>query len=447
MKKEYSCQTLWVILLLPFCVLLTGSKFFSMEPIPGPFAEDITFGEVIKEIRLVGNEIVKDDVVYMAMKSKPGEIYTEKSATIDYKWLSQFGTFTTIRFETIREADGVILVVTLSEVNRYTPAPVLKITDMNGLSVGARITSNSVMRWGTKGSAYFTVGGATNFGVRFKDPWIPGRSWISGYQIDFTHSELENEIYKFGQTTEDFYFEINRNITDQLRWGPQAFYLAVKSDSTNRTLSSDNRDAIPGLGAFLHFDGRNLPIYPTKGWWVGLDVKKYGLGGVTTDYWQVDLDVRKYLELGSMKNSLALTSLATLSTGEVGVDFPLYMQFNLGGANSVRGWSLGSRDGKNQWINTAEYWHLLLPYQKLKIWFLKVAMGLQLGAFGDAGTAWSSSEEFGQNWIAGGGLGLRFLMPAILMFRADVAYGEDGAGVRFMVGTREKAVAQRQRVR
>jgi outer membrane translocation and assembly module TamA len=74
-------------------------------------------------------------------------------------------------------------------------------------------------------------------------------------------------------------------------------------------------------------------------------------------------------------------------------------------------------------------------------------MGLQLAAFGDAGTAWSNSEEFGQNWIAGGGLGLRLLMPAILMIRADVAYGEEGAGVRFMVGTREKAVAQRQRVR
>jgi len=131
----------------------------------------------------------------------------------------------------------------------------------------------------------------------------------------------------------------------------------------------------------------------------------------------------------------------------VGVDYPIYMQFNLGGANSVRGWSLGSRDGKNQFVNTAEYWHLLVDYQKWKIWFLKFALGLQLGVFGDVGTAWTTSEEFSQSWIGGGGLGLRFLMPAILMFRADVATGEEGYVVRFFLGTKEKAVAQRDRVR
>ena len=74
-------------------------------------------------------------------------------------------------------------------------------------------------------------------------------------------------------------------------------------------------------------------------------------------------------------------------------------------------------------------------------------MGLQLGVFGDAGTAWTDGDEFGQSWIAGGGAGLRFLMPAILMFRADVAYGEDGYTVRFFLGLRDKAVTQRLRVR
>jgi outer membrane protein assembly factor BamA len=447
MNKQSSLQMLLLILLLPAVLILTGGKFFEMSEIPGPFADDITFGEVIQEIRLKGNEIVMDDIIYKAMKSKPGEIYTEESATLDYKWLTQLGTFTTVRFSTIKGADGVILVVELEEVNRYTPAPVFRITDENGLSIGARLTSNSVMHWGSKGSVYFTVGGTTNFGVRFQDPWIPGKSWFAGYKLDYEHAERRNDIYEFGENSDDLAFEFKRNLTDQLHTGPKVWYLTLKSDEPNRTLSDDNRDHIPGLGWFLEYDGRNLPIYPTKGFWAGIDVKKYGLGGTDTDYWQVELDLHKYLELGSVKNALALSSLASFSTGEVGVDFPLYMQFNLGGANSVRGWSLGSRDGKNQWINTAEYWRLLVDYRKFKIWFMKFAMGLQLGVFGDAGTAWSGGDEFNQNWIAGGGVGLRFLMPAILMFRADVAYGEDGGSIRFFLGTREKAVTQRQRVR
>jgi outer membrane protein assembly factor BamA len=106
------------------------------------------------------------------------------------------------------------------------------------------------------------------------------------------------------------------------------------------------------LGVFFQFDGRNMPIYPTQGWWTGLNVKKYGLGGVDTDYWQVNFDVRRYFELGSVYNSLAFYSLTTPTSGDVGVDIPVYMQFNLGGANSVRGWDLGSREGKNQFINT-----------------------------------------------------------------------------------------------
>ncbi|MCK5407962.1 MAG: hypothetical protein KAJ37_10920, partial [Candidatus Krumholzibacteria bacterium] len=113
MKTQKSLENVNVILLIALCLFLTGGDFISRSPIPGPFAEDITFGEVIIEIRLEGNSIVKDDIIYKAMKSKPGEIYTEESATIDYKWLTQFGVFTTIQFSTIKETDGVIVVVTL----------------------------------------------------------------------------------------------------------------------------------------------------------------------------------------------------------------------------------------------------------------------------------------------------------------------------------------------
>jgi outer membrane translocation and assembly module TamA len=70
-----------------------------------------------------------------------------------------------------------------------------------------------------------------------------------------------------------------------------------------------------------------------------------------------------------------------------------------------------------------------------------------MGVFGDAGTAWSDGEQFYDNWIGGGGAGLRLLIPYTVMFRVDVAAGEEGAGLTFALGTWEKAVAQRDRVR
>jgi hemolysin activation/secretion protein len=123
------------------------------------------------------------------------------------------------------------------------------------------------------------------------------------------------------------------------------------------------------------------------------------------------------------------------------------MQFNLGGANSVRGWDLGSRDGKNQFLNTLEYWHVLIRHKKWRAGFFKWAMGLQVGVFGDVGTAWSNSEEFNQNWIGGGGVGFRLLIPSSVMFRLDVAAGESGIGLGLFISGGEKAVAQRDRVR
>ena len=44
-------------------------------------------------------------------------------------------------------------------------------------------------------------------------------------------------------------------------------------------------------------------------------------------------------------------------------------------------------------------------------------------------------------------IGLRLLMPANVMFRFDLAAGEEGVGVRFFISGEEKAVAQRDRVR
>ena len=100
------------------------------------------------------------------------------------------------------------------------------------------------------------------------------------------------------------------------------------------------------------------------------------------------------------------------------------MDFHIGGTNSVRGWPLGSRVGKNQWLNTAEYWFRLFDDRAFRFWFIKWRMGLQLALFGDVGTAWYDGPEFGENFIAGFGGGVRLTIPVVVLLRLDVAYSE-----------------------
>ena len=67
--------------------------------------------------------------------------------------------------------------------------------------------------------------------------------------------------------------------------------------------------------------------------------------------WTFILDGRRFQPL-SDRHGLGLFSLATFQTGEVGTQLPDYLQFALGGANSVRGWSLGAERSE------PVHWHL-----------------------------------------------------------------------------------------
>jgi outer membrane protein assembly factor BamA len=222
--------------------------------------------------------------------------------------------------------------------------------------------------------------------------------------------------------------------------------MSVGSDVDGKTLNPNNRDNTPALGLFLELDTRNAP-YPTSGWWNELEVTKYGIFGGDGDWWRFTGDMRRYVQLpfGS-RHSLAIYSLFTMQPGEVGADLPVYMDFEIGGTNSVRGWPLGSRVGKNQWLNTLEYWFMLKRQRAYRFWFIKMRLGLQLGLFGDVGTAWNTSQEFGDNFIGGFGAGLRVTIPVVVLLRLDVGYSPQN-GFSIAIGGAEKAYAQRFRVR
>ena len=102
----------------------------------------------------------------------------------------------------------------------------------------------------------------------------------------------------------------------------------------------------------------------------------------------------------------------------------------MGCTNSVRGWDISAdRSGKNQWINTLEYRVTLMESKVLSLLDLTADIGFQGALFGDLGIAWDESEEFRKdNFIGGFGLGFRFLIPFVNMFRSDFALGKSGGG-------------------
>lgn len=420
----------------------------TVQDIPPSITEDLRFGETLREVRIEGNTYTREWIILRAVKSRIGNPFTQENAQLDVLWIMRLGAFTSVTLTTEPMIDGTALIVTVTERTPYIPSLSIGLTQENGLEVGPAISSSNLLGTSAHLSAYARFGGATNFGLEYADPLLPGRSWMFGYQFNFFHRDRKNELLDFNETTDEFFFEFLQATNDNMRNGVRFRYMAIQSDRDGVTLGSDNFDHVPALGLFVQNDSRNS-VYPTDGWYLDLEAAKWGAFGGDANYWRLDLDVRTYTRLPLLgdRHSLAISSYASLINGELGETVPAWSEFFVGGTNSVRGWSLGSRHGQNQWLNTVEYWFRLMDQKRWKFWFIKWRMGLQIGAFGDLGTAWTDSQDLENNLISGGGIGLRLTLPSVTMFRIDVAYGENTLGVRFFVGGGAKATAQKDRVR
>ena len=156
--------------------------------------------------------------------------------------------------------------------------------------------------------------------------------------------------------------------------------------------------------------------------------------------------MRRYLILGD-RQTLALFSLLTFTSGKVGKDIAPWQVFGVGGTNSMRGWEIGARKGKNEFLNTLEYRQTLMNPRAYEILGYAVHLGIQIAPYVDFGSAWTSKRDFQSNFIAGFGLGLRLLVPFSGIIRLDLGFGQKGAGIMIHLGSSEKAAMQRNRIR
>ena len=299
---------------------------------------------------------------------------------------------------------------------------------------------------GVSGRALF--GGASTYQIEVNWPWITANH----LSLELFSGRIlrDDSLRNFGETSDEFTPWVGTFIGRNWRARGGFSYFRMGADRDGVTLSPTNTDTLIRVGAGVGLDTRDNWRNPHRGWENDLQVLRTGgaLGG-EGNFWTTDIDVRRYQPVG--RHTVVFSGLASLQTGTLGVDIPSYMDYRLGGANSIRGYTptgLGRElGGKNQLLTTVEYQHLLLDIRELTIVGLSFTMGLELAAFVDTGTAWNESNEFGaRRTRTGFGFGVRPIVPGVGEVRLDLGFNADGHVV-FHLGVSPKMEAQRTRLR
>ena len=404
-------------------------------------------GRQVPEIRISKLRFTDEDVVTRELASKVGEPYSEEKLNKDLKGLERLGIFSAIEIRPIEEEDtGVILEVDVKEIYPYLPVPSLDVSDEDGLSIGGGLRAVNLRRRAITFVALARFGGSTQIETFLENPWFAGNHM--SYRVDAFYRDRANDLDDFHEKSLDLGLRLGSYWGENGRIGGRLGFLTLASDTDGITLSPDNRDNVPTVGFFLGYDDRDAQAEPHHGWWSEFEVAKNGgfLGG-DGDYWSFVIDVRRFQPI-ARDHTLAFFSLATFLTGEVGEEIPVYLDYHLGGTNTVRGWSIGSERGKNQFINTFEYRYDLLSRRDFAPFGFRMYLGIEIAAFADFGIAWDEPEQFStRNLLDGYGVGFRLWVPYVNLLRFDVGFGEPGEGMRVHVAIDQKPVMQRRRVR
>ena len=431
---------------LPFSILaaVTAAILFVTPCLAGE--GDGLSGRTIVEVRLSGLKYTRDDLVRDSLVSRVGGPYRPETTIRDKERLDRLGIFSSIEVHPRPQNGGVLLEYDLKETFPYLPVITADITDADGLTIGPGVKAVNLFGRGISFSGAARFGQAKTLELRLENPWLPGGHFI--YKGDAWYRDRFNELDEFNENSLEVDVYLGRTFGRHSRAGLHLAYLVMESDEDGITLSDDNVDNLRSVGFFLGYDNRDSWSMPHRGWWTEFDVRRTGgpLGG-DGDWWRFILDVRHYQPLRP-RHTLGLFAYTALQTGTVGEDIPEYMDYNIGGTNSVRGWDLGARENKNELIGMAEYRWVVREPRSFDILGATFHLGFETALFGDVGMVWEDEEGFrSDNVIAGGGIGFRLLLPFVRVVRFDVAYGQSGSRLNLHIGAYEKAEKQRERIR
>lgn len=406
-------------------------------------------GQTVTSIELAGHRITRDSVIYRELQTRVGSPLDLDILRADIQRLENLDIFSSVRVRFVDEERGLKLIFTVREIPFAIPYLSSNVTDEDGWSFGPAIKSVNMMGRDISVAGYALFGGKTTFLLDLDYPWITGNH--VSFHLDLSRIERVNELDEFDESS----FELSPSwgiyVGERGRARAGFSYYRFESKQDGHTLTSDRRDHLLQVLLSLGYDSRDRWSDPHTGWLNEVEIRRTGgpLQG-DGDFWTGHVDLRRFQPLRH-GHTLVSAILLSLQSGQVGIDLPEYMDYHLGGSNTIRGYDVRRLGrtlyGKNQLLNTLEYRLPILPRREYEVFGMATNLGLSAALFADSGVAWSEPSQLESGRIhVGWGIGLRLLAPAVDMMRIDLGFDTEGRW-KIHIASFSKMRAQRLRLR
>ena len=406
----------------------------------------------VGQITFEGARITRDHIIGRELHTAVGKPLRLTEFRADLQRLDNLDIFSSVKARAHARDGEVELTLLLRELPFAVAYISYDITDEDGLSLGPALKSVNMFGQDVFVAGYLLYGGRTLYLLDLSAPWIAGNH--VSVDLDLSRVERDNQLDDFQEISYEVTPRLGTYLGNHGRAALSMTYLRVEADRPGHTLSASNLDHLVRLGGSLGYDTRDSWGNPHLGWQNEVEVTKTDGGGVLPgdgDFWTTQVDVRRFQPAGSDR-TIVLAALLSLQSGSTETQtFPEYMDYRLGGANSIRGFEVTDLGrtlrGRNQLLTTLEFRGSLLPVREYELFNQSADLGLAWALFMDNGVAWDHTEQLSRQRVAtGAGIGIRLLMPVVDMTRLDFAISESGdRRVHFAVFS--KLRAQRFRFR
>ncbi|SJZ47634.1 BamA/OMP85 family outer membrane protein [Selenihalanaerobacter shriftii] len=390
----------------------------------------------LAEIKIEGNEKTKDFVIKRKLTMEPGDVFNVKEMKQDLRDIYNLGFFKDIKPKLEKNSTNENSVSLTIEVKERK-------TGNFGIGAGYSSTDGwlghiEVQEKNFKGRAQ-KLGFRWEFGeenttyeLSFFEPWAFGSDTSFGFSIYDRTDEKTGDFseYAQGSNNEALDYEEQEKGGSITLGHPLGYdiegYLKYEYDDTSldgENIPSAALEELEGNTRSLTFstvrDTRNDVFNPTDGRQDRLSIEYAGqqLGG-DTDFTKYQLDLRDYTPAYFFEdNSWAFR----FKTGLSDSGLPVNEEYELGGAQTVRGYKDGQFNGDDMILFNAEY-------------RIPIADKFTGVLFTDAGKVWEEGENFNlDNLKKSAGLGVRVSTP-VGQIRLDYGFQEEDSRLHFSLG-------------